>query len=162
MPIASAPVVSRPVRRATCGYGVVEYLILVGGPGDAVHAGRAAVGFPGTQDELVSTAAVTGSPGVAAALFGIADADPERRVGGVHAGAGWRWCRARARARAGGRARLRCCLLSLLLGGLLLREPCGGERDEVLVLGGGAAGPDQAGLQGGDVAVNGDGHPVND
>src|SRR5215471_11118131 len=75
---SSAPVVTRPVRRAACGDGVIEDLVLVSGARDAVLAGRAAVLFPGAQQELVSPTAVAGSPGVAAALFGVADADPKR------------------------------------------------------------------------------------
>src|SRR5690242_20055162 len=74
----SASVVAGPVRCAARGDGVVEDLILVGGTGDAVLAGRAAVLFPGAQQELISPAAVAGSPGVAAALFGVTDADPKR------------------------------------------------------------------------------------
>src|SRR6266851_55803 len=79
----SAAVVVRPVRRAARGNGVVEYLVLVGGPGRAVLAGCAAVPFPGAEQELIGPAPVARSPGIAAALFGIADADAERRVSSV-------------------------------------------------------------------------------
>src|SRR5215469_6242419 len=85
----SAPVVIRPARGGACGDGVIEDLVLVRGAGDAELAGRTAVLFPGAQQELVSPAAVAGSPGVAAAFFGVADADPKRGTGGIPAAAGW-------------------------------------------------------------------------
>src|SRR5260221_3265250 len=81
----SAAIVVRPVRRAACGNCVVEYLVLVGGPGHAVLAGCPAILFPGAEQELIGPAPVARSPGIAAALFGIADADADRRVSSVAA-----------------------------------------------------------------------------
>src|SRR5712671_2995650 len=59
---SSAPVVVRPVGRAAGRDGVVENLVLVGRPGHTVLAGRAAVSFPGAEQELVGPAAVTWTP----------------------------------------------------------------------------------------------------
>src|ERR1017187_9321025 len=92
----SAPVVVRPIRRAARGDGVVEDLILVTSAGHAELAGAAAIVLPGAEQELVGPAAVARAPDVAAALLCLADADPERGVGGAPAAAGWMWRRARA------------------------------------------------------------------
>ncbi len=81
--VGSAAVVVRPVRRASSGNGVVEYPVLVSRACGAILAGRAAIPFPGAEQELVRPAAVAGSPRVAAALFGVANADSERRMGSV-------------------------------------------------------------------------------
>src|SRR6267378_3962762 len=48
------PVGRRPVRGTSGRDGVIEDLVLVRRAGHAVLAGRAAVVFPGSQDELVS------------------------------------------------------------------------------------------------------------
>ena len=79
----SAAVVGGPVRGAPGVDGVVEDLVLVGRAGHAELAGRTTVLFPGADLELVGPAAVTRAPGVAAAFFGVADADPERGGGGI-------------------------------------------------------------------------------
>src|SRR4029077_2067969 len=91
------------VRRAAGRDRVVEYLILVGRARDAVLARWTAVLLQGAQQDLLSPAAVARAPGVAAALFRVADAHPQRRVRGVATAAG----RRRGRGRAGTRLRRR-------------------------------------------------------